>query len=114
MRRSATFDMEMSRECVRILMIRATRSGKATLAYRHRAAGATKNVLAGVMNASAVAVFVFSRDVHWTQVAITAVGGSLGGWFGALMLLRVNEKALRIGVTAIGVALTIGLFIRAP
>jgi hypothetical protein len=79
-----------------------------------RAAGATKNVLAGVMNASAVAVFVFSRDVHWTQVAITAVGGSLGGWFGALMLLRVNEKALRIGVTAIGVALTIGLFIKAP
>jgi uncharacterized protein len=79
-----------------------------------RAAGATKNVLAGVMNASAVALFVFSPDVHWTQVAITAVGGSLGGWFGALMLLRVNEKALRIGVTAIGVALTIGLFIKAP
>ena len=65
------------------------------------------------MNASAVALFVFSPDVHWLQVAIVAVGGSIGGWLGALMLVRVNEKALRIGVTAIGVALTIGLFVKA-
>ena len=33
-----------------------------------RNAGAMKNVLAGVMNASAVAIFVFSHDVHWPQV----------------------------------------------
>ena len=39
-----------------------------------RDAGATKNVLAGVMNASAVAIFVFSRDVHWPQAVVTAVG----------------------------------------
>ncbi len=32
-----------------------------------RQAGATKNVLAAVMNASAVAIFAFSRDVHWTR-----------------------------------------------
>ena len=37
-----------------------------------RNAGATKNVLAGVMNASAVAIFVFSREVHWPQVVVTA------------------------------------------
>jgi uncharacterized protein len=79
-----------------------------------RAAGATKNVLAGVMNASAVALFVFSPDVHWLQVAVTAVGASIGGWLGALMLQKVNEKVLRVGVVAIGVALTIGLFIKAP
>ena len=77
-----------------------------------RNAGATKNVLAGVINASAVAIFVFSPDVHWRQAAITAVGASLGGWAGALALRRVDEKALRIGVTAIGVLLTIGLFLR--
>jgi uncharacterized membrane protein YfcA len=78
-----------------------------------RAAGATKNVLAGVMNASAVALFVFSPDVHWLQVAVTTVGASIGGWLGALMLQKVNEKVLRVGVVAIGVALTIGLFIKA-
>ncbi len=38
----------------------------------------------------------------------------VGGWLGALMLKRVNEKALRVGGMAIGVALTIGLFIKAP
>jgi uncharacterized membrane protein YfcA len=77
-----------------------------------RNAGATKNVLAGVMNASAVAMFVFSPDVHWLLALVTAVGASLGGWGGALMLRTVNEKALRLGVVAIGVALTIGLFVR--
>jgi uncharacterized membrane protein YfcA len=29
--------------------------------------GASKNILAGVINASAVAIFVLSRDVHWPQ-----------------------------------------------
>lgn len=79
-----------------------------------RAAGATKNVLAGVVNAAAVALFLFSSDVHWLQVVVTAAGASIGGWAGALMLQRVNEKALKVGVVAIGVALTIALFRTAP
>ena len=78
-----------------------------------RNAGAAKNILAGVMNASAVAIFVFSRDVHWLQAIVTAIGASFGGWAGALMLRSVNEKLLKLGVVAIGVALTIGLFWRA-
>ncbi len=79
-----------------------------------RNAGAAKNILAGVMNASAVAIFVFSNDVHWPQALVTAVGASFGGWAGALMLRHVNEKLLKLAVVAIGVALTIGLFLRAP
>jgi uncharacterized membrane protein YfcA len=78
-----------------------------------RNAGATKNVLAGVMNASAVAIFVFSPDVHWLQAAITAVGAAFGGWAGAMMLKTVNEKLLKLGVVAIGLMLTVGLFWRA-
>ena len=79
-----------------------------------RNAGAAKNVLAGIINASAVAIFVFSRDVHWPQALVTAIGASFGGWAGALMLRRVNEKLLKLAVIAIGVALTIGLFWTAP
>jgi uncharacterized protein len=75
-----------------------------------RNAGATKNVLAGVMNASAVAIFISFPDVHWLQAAVTAVGASFGGWAGALMLKIVNEKLLKLGVVAIGLLLTIGLF----
>jgi uncharacterized protein len=79
-----------------------------------RKVGAAKNILAGVINASAVAIFVFSRDVHWLQAIVTAIGASFGGWAGALMLRQVNEKLLKLGVVAIGVALTIGLFWTAP
>ncbi len=78
-----------------------------------RNAGASKNILAGVMNASAVAIFALSSDVHWLQAGITAVGASFGGWAGALMLKTVNEKILKIGVVAIGLALTVGLFWKA-
>jgi len=77
-----------------------------------RNAGAAKNILAGVMNASAVAIFVFSSDVHWIQAVITSIGASFGGWAGALMLKSVNEKLLQLGVVAIGIALTIGLFLK--
>ncbi len=77
-----------------------------------RNAGATKNVLAGVMNASAVAIFVFFPDVHWVQAAVTAVGAAIGGWGGALMLRTVNEKLLQVAVVAIGLALTVGLFVK--
>ena len=79
-----------------------------------RNAGASKNILAGVINASAVAIFALSKDVHWLQAAITAAGGSFGGWVGALMLRRVNEKLLKALVVAIGILLTIGLFLKAP
>jgi uncharacterized membrane protein YfcA len=79
-----------------------------------RNAAANKNVLAAVMNLSAVLIFVFSPDVHWMQMAIACAGALLGGWAGAHMLTRVNEKLLRIFVVIIGTVLTVGLFLRAP
>lgn len=78
-----------------------------------RNAGATKNVLAGIMNASAVAIFVFSPDVRWLQAAICGAGAVIGGVAGAYALNRVNEKVLRVVIVLIGVALTIGLFLHA-
>ena len=75
-----------------------------------RIASATKNVLAGVMNASAVAIFVFSPDLHWGSAVVTSIGATIGGVAGARMLQHVDEKILRIVVIVIGVALTIGLF----
>jgi uncharacterized membrane protein YfcA len=78
-----------------------------------RRAGATKNMLASVMNASAVVVFVFTTRLDWPKVAVVAVGAIAGGFLGGLMLKRVNETVLRVLVILIGVALTIGLFLRA-
>jgi uncharacterized membrane protein YfcA len=78
-----------------------------------RKAGATKNVLAGVMNASAVLIFLFSNDVAWTQVGVAAIASIAGGQVGAFALQRVNEKILRICIIVLGFGLTIGLFIKA-
>jgi uncharacterized membrane protein YfcA len=79
-----------------------------------RNAGATKNVLAGVMNASAVAIFIFSPQLHWLQAGIACVGAALGGMVGGHMVSKVNQKVLKVFAVAIGIALTIGLFVRAP
>jgi uncharacterized membrane protein YfcA len=83
----------------------------AGLPVRH--AGATKNALSAVMNASAVAIFPFSRDVHWVAAALVCVGAVAGGYAGVWLMKRVDEHRLRLAVVAIGTALTIGLFIRA-
>jgi uncharacterized membrane protein YfcA len=78
-----------------------------------RRAGATKNMLAGVMNASAVLVFLFSSEVYWKQAATVCFAAIAGGLAGAWALRRVDERLLRGVVMAIGVALTVGLFWRA-
>lgn len=78
-----------------------------------RTAGATKNVLAGVMNASAVFIFVFSSDVAWTQVLVASIASIAGGQVGAFALQRVNEKILRICIIILGFVLTVGLFVKA-
>jgi hypothetical protein len=77
-----------------------------------RNAGATKNVLAGVMNASAVVLFLTSPQLHWLQCGVLAAGAIIGGLLGAWALHRVNEKALRVAIVGIGIALTIGLFLK--
>ena len=44
---------------------------------------------------------------------MSCAGAVIGGVAGAQMLNRVNEKALRVVVVVIGVALTVGLFVQA-
>ena len=91
-----------------ILMLAAlTISGLAV-----RKAGATKNVLAGVMNASAVVIFAFSNNVAWTQVFVAAIASIAGGQIGAFALQRVNEKILRTCVILLGFGLSLGLFVK--
>ena len=77
-----------------------------------RAAGATKNVLASIMNAAAVAIFIFTPHIPWLRVAVVSVGAIAGGYGGAMLLKRVDERIIRGFVVLLGVALTVGLFIR--
>ena len=77
-----------------------------------RNAGATKNALAGIMNASAVVLFVTSPQVHWQAAFVLGAGAVVGGLLGSWALHRVNERALRIAIVCIGICLTIGLFVK--
>ena len=78
-----------------------------------RNAAATKNLLAGIINASAVALFVLSPEAHWREALVLGTGAVLGGLAGSWALHRINEKLLRVLVVCIGISLTIGLFLRA-
>ena len=77
-----------------------------------RAAGSTKNALAAVMNAAAVAIFLFTPHIPWLRVAVVSLGAMAGGYLGAHALRRVDERLIRGVVVLLGVALTIGLFLR--
>ena len=77
-----------------------------------RTASASKNVLAGVMNAAAVAIFLFTPGIPWLRIAVICVGAILGGYLGARLLQRVNEKIIRGFVVVLGLCLTVGLFLR--
>jgi uncharacterized membrane protein YfcA len=77
-----------------------------------RNAGATKNALAGVMNASAVVLFLTSPQLHWREAITLGIGAIVGGLLGSWALHRVNERVLRIAIVCIGIALTIGLFLK--
>ena len=77
-----------------------------------RVAGSTKNVLAAVMNAAAVAVFLFTPHIPWLRVAVLCAGAVIGGYGGALLLRRVDERLIRGFVVVLGLCLTVGLFLR--
>ena len=77
-----------------------------------RAAGAMKNILAGVINLSALLVFLLSSEVKWGPAAVVCVATVLGGLAGVWLLRRVPERLLRGGIVLLGVALTVGLFLR--
>jgi uncharacterized membrane protein YfcA len=77
-----------------------------------RNAGATKNMLASMMGGSSVLVFLFQMKFDWTIVIAVAIAAILGGQLGVYLLRRINETALRVGITLVGLILTIALFVR--
>lgn len=77
-----------------------------------RAATSLKNVLAALMNASAVLVFLFSGEVFWEQAVMLTFGAVAGGLLGSWMLHKVNENYLRFLIIFIGCFLTFALWYR--
>lgn len=63
---------------------------------------AAKNVLAGIVNGVAAALFVFIADVAWLPALLLGVGTMVGGQVGARMGRSLPAAALRWVVVAIG------------
>ena len=76
------------------------------------AMGAIRTLLAVVINAAAVLMFVVARAVFWPQCLIMIAGATVGGWFGAHFAQKADPAKLRKIVIAIGVAMTAYYFVK--
>lgn len=61
-----------------------------------------KNVLAGIVNATAGAIFVFAAHVDWAVAGLIAGGSVLGGLVGAQYGRRLEPNLLRALIVAVG------------
>lgn len=65
---------------------------------------ATKNVLAGVVNAVAALLFAVLAEVDWLAAGVLAAGATIGGQLGAAVGRQLPDWALRGFVVVVGVA----------
>jgi uncharacterized membrane protein YfcA len=73
---------------------------------------ALKNMLATVIAAVAIVVFVWGGVVAWPQAIVMIPGVALGGWSGVWVARRVPQKYMRWVVIAVGLLLAVYYFWR--
>ena len=71
-----------------------------------------KNMLAVVIAAVAIVVFVSGGVVAWPQAIVMIPGGALGGYAGVWIAKRVPQNAVRGFVVAVGVFLAFYYFVK--
>jgi uncharacterized membrane protein YfcA len=77
------------------------------------AMNAVKTLLGGTLNAIAAVIFVVSGLIHWHEAIIMAIASTAGGYFGAAVAQRVDQKIVRATVIVIACSMTAYLFIHA-
>jgi len=73
---------------------------------------ATKTLLAGAMNAVAVAIFIPAGKVWWPQTLVMLAGSLAGGYLGAHYARRIEQRHVRTAIIAISVTMTVVFFVR--
>lgn len=82
-----------------------------SLGFRNlNAMNALKNVSSAILTVVAVAVYALGHQVVWHYVAWMAGASVVGGYAGARQARRLPEPALRAGIVAIGLLMTVGFF----
>ncbi len=75
------------------------------------AMGAIRTLLAVVINAAAVLMFVIARAVLWPQCVVMIAGATAGGWFGAHYAQKADPARVRRVIIGIGMAMSAYYFI---
>lgn len=88
-----------------LLLALLLRAGGAMLAH----ANAGKNVVLGVANGVAAAIFAVVAPVQWTAVITLGLGCLLGSRIGPVVVRRAPARPLRIGIGVAGLALAVKL-----
>ncbi len=73
---------------------------------------ALKTVLATVINGVALVYFIAKGLVVWSIALLMAAGAIAGGYIGARMAKRVNQKYLQAFIVAVGLFVSVWLFFR--
>jgi uncharacterized membrane protein YfcA len=84
-------------------------AGAASLAH----ANAAKNVLLGLANTVAAALFVFFAPVHWTAMIVLGFGGLIGSRLGPIVVRHAPATLLRILIGVAGLILAVKLGVTA-
>jgi uncharacterized protein len=92
-----------------LLLALLLRAGHASLAH----ANAGKNVILGVANATAAAIFVVFAPVQWWAVLACGLGCLIGSRLGPIVVRHAPAGPLRAVIGAAGVALAVKLAIDA-
>jgi len=71
-----------------------------------------KNLLGLCINGIAAIYFVFSHAVIWSDAFVMAAGSIAGGYAGTRLAHRLGRKFVRGAVIAIGLVMTVTLFVR--
>lgn len=72
---------------------------------------ALKNMLAVVIAAIAILIFVGGGVVSWPHALVMIPGGALGGWSGVWIAKRVPQSVVRAFVIAVGLFLAVYYFV---
>ena len=72
---------------------------------------AVKNLLSVSITFVDIVLLFNSNLINWHIGIITAIGSSLGGYFGATYIQKVNTRIIRIAIIIIGLAATIYLLV---
>ena len=73
---------------------------------------ALKNMLAMVIAAVAIIVFVAGGVVAWPQAVVMIPGVAIGGWSGMWIAKRVPQSVMRFSVIAVGLLLAVYYFVK--